>query len=264
MMQSSPEVLLPAHTLHSTALVLDKTKLSEQDLIVTLLLESGEQVRAVARGARKPGSRLAARTELFCEVDVLVRGGKNLATICEAELMHPRTCLGYEVNQMSAAAAIGELARMISYENHTDPYVFAITSTALTCCEKTCDEGALLCLVAAYTFKVMAHLGWYPALEDCVLCEDAHPTIFSASLGGALCESCAKDVADMLEMGQAGLAWIGFFLRARFLEICTAKLTYADAYSMLRCAHLWAATHLDTRLKAFEFLLGSSSFDLKT
>ena len=54
------------------ALVLGRTKLSEQDLILTLLSEEGEQVRAVAKGARKPGGRLASRVELFCESDFLL------------------------------------------------------------------------------------------------------------------------------------------------------------------------------------------------
>ena len=46
--------------------MLGHTKLAEQDLILTLLSETGEQLRAVAKGARKPGGRLAARVELFC------------------------------------------------------------------------------------------------------------------------------------------------------------------------------------------------------
>ena len=57
------------------ALVLDRTKLGEQDLILTCLTDTGEELRAVAKGARRPGGRLAARTELFSEVDMLVAEG---------------------------------------------------------------------------------------------------------------------------------------------------------------------------------------------
>ena len=39
------------------AIVLDRTKLAEQDLILTMLSDSGEERRAVAKGARKPGGR---------------------------------------------------------------------------------------------------------------------------------------------------------------------------------------------------------------
>ena len=47
-------------TYRTRAIVLDKTKLGESDLILELLAENGSLVRAVAKGARKPGSRLAA------------------------------------------------------------------------------------------------------------------------------------------------------------------------------------------------------------
>ncbi|MFR7495204.1 MAG: DNA repair protein RecO [Adlercreutzia sp.] len=45
------------------ALVLRRTKLGESDLILTLLSEDGSQKRAVAKGARRPKSSFAARTE---------------------------------------------------------------------------------------------------------------------------------------------------------------------------------------------------------
>ncbi|WP_179184937.1 DNA repair protein RecO, partial [Collinsella vaginalis] len=53
-----------SRTYRETCIVLDKTKLKETDLILTLLARDGRQIRAVAKGARKPGSRLAARCEL--------------------------------------------------------------------------------------------------------------------------------------------------------------------------------------------------------
>ena len=66
-------------------IVLGRTKLGEADLILTLLAQDGSQVRAVAKGARKPGGRLAARCELFCEGDYLVAHGRNLGIVSQAE-----------------------------------------------------------------------------------------------------------------------------------------------------------------------------------
>ena len=65
-----------SRTYRTKAIVLDKTKLKETaNLILTLVDQTGRQIRAVAKGARKPGSRLAARCELCCEVDLLLRMG---------------------------------------------------------------------------------------------------------------------------------------------------------------------------------------------
>ena len=65
----------PTYSLH--AIVLRKTKLGESDLILTLLAEDGRQVRAVAKGARKPNSAFSSRLEIFAEVEALMASGKN-------------------------------------------------------------------------------------------------------------------------------------------------------------------------------------------
>ena len=64
----------PTYSLH--AIVLRKTKLGESDLILTLLAEDGRQVRAVAKGARKPNSPFSSRLEIFAEVEALMASGR--------------------------------------------------------------------------------------------------------------------------------------------------------------------------------------------
>ena len=66
------------------ALVLRKTKLGETDTIVTLLASDGRQVRAVAKGLRKPGGRFGARLEPFAVADLLLHTGRSLDVITEA------------------------------------------------------------------------------------------------------------------------------------------------------------------------------------
>ena len=70
-----------------TALVLRRTKLGETDVIVTLLAEDGSQVKAVAKGARKPTSSFASRLELYSVAKILVAEGKNLDIVKEVRLL---------------------------------------------------------------------------------------------------------------------------------------------------------------------------------
>ena len=79
------EWVMAADTYSLQALVLRKTKLGETDLIVTLLAQDGRQVRAVAKGARKPNSSFASRLEIFSEVDLLLVCGKSLDIVKEAK-----------------------------------------------------------------------------------------------------------------------------------------------------------------------------------
>ena len=236
--------------------MLDRTKLGEQDLILTLLGQDGRELRAVAKGARKPGGRLAARVELFHETDFLVAAGRSLDVVSEASLVNPHPRLRGEYERVSAASAVAEVARLTSFEDAPDGFLFPICSRALTACEEAADQPHLDLAVAAYVMKVLAHGGWRPELEGCCACGDMAVTYFSSSVGGVLCESCAREVAGAQELSAGLLAWLRSLISCTFDELLAATIDAETAVSLLGIAHSWAATHLDARLRAMEFLAG--------
>ena len=96
---------MAADTYSLQALVLRKTKLGETDLIVTLLAQDGRQVRAVAKGARKPNSSFATRLEIFSEVDLLLVCGKSLDIVKEAKLFNAHIGVREDMEHAAAAAS---------------------------------------------------------------------------------------------------------------------------------------------------------------
>ena len=138
-----------SRTYRTKVLVLDKTKLKETDLILTMLDERGRQVRAVAKGARKPGGRLAARCELFCTVDMLLAHGRSLDVVSQAELMEAPLGATPDYETTCAASAIAEVARVCSFEDAEDPFTFAITQRALALVGSGLDTAHMDLLVAA-------------------------------------------------------------------------------------------------------------------
>ena len=144
-----------SRTYRTKVLVLDKTKLKETDLILTMLDERGRQVRAVAKGARKPGGRLAARCELFCTVDMLLAHGRSLDVVSQAELMEAPLGAAPDYETICAASAIAEVARVCSFEDAEDPFTFAITQRALALVGSGLDT---------------AHIGLYLWRHMCLSC----------------------------------------------------------------------------------------------
>ena len=244
-------------TYRTRAIVLDRTKLAEQDLILTLLAADGRQLRAVAKGARKPGGRLAARVELFCDTDFLLAAGRSLDVVSEASLVEPHAGLRGEYERVAAASAVAEVARLTCYEDAPDPFLYPICSRALGACEEAADRAHLDLVVAAYAMKVLAHGGWRPELTGCCACGDEDLAYFSASAGGALCASCAREVAGAQEAGPSQMAWFRSLLTCTFDELLAAQVDSETALALLGIAHVWAATHLDARLRAMEFMAGA-------
>ena len=244
-------------TYRTRAIVLDRTRLAEQDLILTLLAADGSQLRAVAKGARKPGGRLAARAELFCESDFLLAAGRSLDVVSEAQTVEPHAGLRGDYERVAAASAVAEVARLTCYEDAPDRFLHPICSRALAACEEASDRAHLDLVVAAYVWKVLAHGGWRPELETCCACGDADVTYFSAAAGGVLCESCAREVAGAQEVSAAQLSWLRALLTSTFDDLLAAPIDVATSLFLLGAAQLWAATHLDARLRAMEFCLSA-------
>ncbi|WP_058270416.1 DNA repair protein RecO [Olsenella massiliensis] len=249
---------MPARTFRLGCVVLDRTKLSEQDLILTLLSREGEQVRAVAKGARKPGGRLASRSELFSEVDVLLAKGRGaLSIVSEAALVNPHRAIRGDYGRVCAASAVAELARLTSFEDVRDPYLYGICAKALSAVEGLSSQASLRLLTAAYALKVCAHCGWMPQLASCVACGDPDVSSFSSLAGGALCASCAKDVPGVRLLGAGGLSWVSSLLSLTFDQLLSLDSDDATASLLLEVSHEWASTHLDARLRCLEFMLGA-------
>ena len=235
--------------------MLDRTKLGETDLILTLLADDGRQLRCVAKGARKPGGKLAGKVQLFSECDLLLAKGRSLDVVAEASLLDPHPALRGELERVSAASAVCEVARLCCFEDAEDPFLPAITSRALTACEEARDRSHLDLVDAAFAFKVLAHGGWRPELDGCCACGDPAPSRFSPLAGGLLCESCARDVAGAEPVSPSQVAWLRALLSLTFDDLLSASIDEQAGVWLLSCAHRWAATHLDARLRAMEFAL---------
>ena len=69
-----------------TGMILKQSPAGEYDRRVCILTRERGKISAFARGARKPGSRLAAATNLFAFGTFRLYAGKNSYTVTEAEI----------------------------------------------------------------------------------------------------------------------------------------------------------------------------------
>lgn len=242
-------------TRRTRAIVLDHTKLGETDLILTLLCEDGSRARAVAKGARKPGGRLASRCELFCECDLLLAHGRSLDIVSEASLLEPHVSIRGDIDRLSAASVVCEVAKLTSFEDSTDPWLAPACSRALTACEQASDRAHLDLVVAAYAFKVLSRQGWRPQLDACVACGDEAVEWFSSRAGGMLCSSCAGDVEGAEPVSSTQVSWLRALVPSTFDDLLSCDVDAGTARLLSSLAHSWCATHLDARLRSFEFML---------
>jgi DNA repair protein RecO (recombination protein O) len=241
---------MPSYPLR--ALVLRKTKLGETDLILTLLAADGRQVRAVAKGARKPGSRLGARTEPFTVLDLLLHSGRNLDILTEAETVSSHDGIRSDYDRATAASVVADVLDKISVEGQVEPQLFDMTLVTLDVME-TAPVESLDMLVLAFLLKALAMHGYRPSLDACAACGAAltDDIRFSVEAGGVVCGHCGGGTGGVM-MSPAVRSLLAALLRARMSDVPSLPVgtrERAEAFGIVRS---YVGYHVPARLRALD------------
>lgn len=255
-----------AGTYPADGIVLKRTKLGETDLIVTLLCSTNQQVRAVAKGARKPGSRLAGVVNLGNEVSLLLHRGRSLDVITEGRLTTSRAVLACEVERCVMAEVVLDCASELTAEGECDPRLLPLTGAALDALGSASLERLAL-VGGAYVFKAAAMQGYRPVLDSCVGCGDALEAtqgrvLFSVEEGGVVCGGCAAD-ANGTYVDAALLGWVRILLSMRFSELLALDPFIGESalgLDVLDLARLWLAHYPGVQPRALDFALGAGLY----
>jgi DNA repair protein RecO (recombination protein O) len=172
-----------------TGIVLRTIKLGEADRIVTLVTERRGKVRAVAKGVRKTKSRFGARLEPLTHVALQCYEGRNLDTITQAETLDAFRAVREDLDRLSRASALLEAVDALVQEGDEDHRILQMLLGAL----RTLEAGPAPLVVPAFFWKLLAHVGFRPLLDECAGCGRAGPLVaFDLEVGGVLCRSCAR------------------------------------------------------------------------
>jgi DNA repair protein RecO (recombination protein O) len=277
----------------TTIIVLKKTRLAETDLIITGFSDEGRQTRAVAKGARRPGSKLGVHLELYSVARVLLHKGRTLDIVTEAALLCGNEACRADVVHSAGAAVIVELLDKVSMDGDSEPRLFPLSREALRCVGAVPEEGIAL-IAAATILKVAAQLGFRPSLRECVLCgmpPDASPDAspgrgghgglttegepeaeggeegknvsrklaFSFDQGGVICATCLSEItAEAYRPLDASLiGWAELLITSRFIDLEPYATPAHEplGVALLIFAREWLRSHLIGRLKSLDFLL---------
>lgn len=235
--------------------ILRRVDYGEADRILTVLTREHGKIGVIARGVRKPGSRLAAQTDLFARSRMqLAHGRGELEVLTQAETMGSAAPLA-DARRAACAAVCAELADRVLESSHPDAETYDLVADALSdCTDPTRDPRAALVWL---TRRMIDRLGYAPQLRACASCATQLPedsAWFSAIAGGLLCNRCAPTDLGVVECS------------VRVIKVLRVAATGdADLYRRLRLdepslatleavAERELAQHLDRQLRSLPVL----------
>lgn len=173
--------------------------LSEADKIILMYSKDKGLIRGVAKGIKKPKSKLGGRMEMLVANKLMLNKGGNLDTICQAEALNTFFNLRTDINKLFYAMYCSEIVANFGSEN--DPNSNEIYNLFYTFLEQlshdTTKVGALLSVIR-FQLKIMNITGYSIELNNCVKClcpsgQEEQNLYFSIEQGGILCEKCATE-----------------------------------------------------------------------
>lgn len=242
---------------HATGLVLRRTLLGENDKILTLLTREHGKLRAVAKGARRPGSRLSGVTEPFTVSRFYIASARSLDIVTQCEIIEAFSDLRLDFDRLVRATYVCDLMDAVTHDRDcaASDTLFDVSVAALKLLERS--DAPLDVMVYAFELRVLAAAGYAPALQECVRCgapAGALAAGFSPRLGGVLCATHRFAAEDALPLSREALQLLRTLADAAPEELIGFRAA-GGALSQAAAALRWfVQTRVDRPLKSAEFL----------
>lgn len=189
------------------AIVLSVRNWGEADRIVTLFSKEYGKTEAVAYGARRPRSALAASVQLFTQADITLAEGRRIDTLKQCHIVRPFRLLREDLTRMAYGSFLTEVCEALTIEGEADEELYMRLIALMTMMETR--NPRLTALAGA--LQLLKHGGFGPITERCSACgsEIGADTYFDTALGGVVCERCKQTTSvEVRPSMRAFLTWL--------------------------------------------------------
>ncbi len=173
------------------AIVLSRFDLGEADRVLTLITPGIGKLKAIAKGVRRPTSRLGGSLEPFAELTIALARGRTFDIVTQVSVGHAWLNLRDDLESTATAWYIAELADRSLEERHAAEPLYALLRRAY----ELLDAAMAPARVARwYEMHLLDELGVRPEVDRCVECdrvlESDERFRWVPPLGGVVCERC--------------------------------------------------------------------------
>ena len=174
----------------SEAIVLRRHDVGEANRIITIYTPQRGKFAVIAKGVRKPLSRLGPHLEYFTRVRLMLARGRDLDVVTGAETVEANLGLRSDLDAFGHASHLVELLNRLTEDRQENEAVYRLLARSL---ELLAAGVNPFTVTRHYEMALLTLLGFRPELYRCVGCEtdlQAEPNALSGRLGGMLCPGC--------------------------------------------------------------------------
>ena len=177
-------------TYRTKAVVLKARALGEADRLLTLFTESQGRLSAVARGARKPKSRMGGSLDVLNFVELSLSPGRTFDHLNECVVIDGFKSMKKDLKGIANGVYLAELIDTFGDERTQNVQLLRILVEGLTFLDRSLTSDIL---IRKFEMNLLNICGFAPELANCVSCrQKLSPDgyLFDLTRGGVLCASC--------------------------------------------------------------------------
>jgi DNA repair protein RecO (recombination protein O) len=206
------------------AIVIKKIKLGEADRILTFYTPDSGKLEAVAKGVRRPKSKMAGHLELLTYSQIRLARGRNLDTIIGSQTIDSFMPLKNDLWLTSQGLYAAELVNQFTVAHIANPYLFNLFLETLGRLPETNSTELTL---RYFELHLLEMVGYRPQLQACVACRtELRPVVNSLcpGAGGVLCPDCDLHQATSFPISVDALKVLRLFQRSEFAVVGRLKI----------------------------------------
>jgi DNA repair protein RecO (recombination protein O) len=206
------------------AIIIKKIKLGEADRILTLYTADHGKLEAVAKGVRRPKSKMAGHLELLTYSQIRLARGRNLDTIIGSQTIDAFMPLKNDLWLISYGLYVAELINQFTAVHIENPPLFQLLLETLRNLSQAVNPELTLRYFELHLLEIV---GYRPQLLECVACRtELTPVVntFCSPAGGILCPNCKQTHASGFSISVDSLKVLRLLQRSEFNIVPRLKI----------------------------------------
>jgi DNA repair protein RecO (recombination protein O) len=237
-------------------IVLRSMDLGEADRVLTVLTPRLGKLRVIAKGVRRPRSRIGGALEPFSDVQLVLAVGRTFDVVTSSALEDPHLGLRNDLHSTAAAWYVVELADRFCEGGADAHEAFRLLAQALS----GLDAGAEVSReVVARWFELhlLEAMGFRPELHACLECGasiEPEGNAFAPVGGGVVCPQCRAAVHSARPVSTDALKVMRHLQRSPLVGVLRLRLATAVHREVERLLQATIVAVLERELRSRDFL----------
>ena len=243
-------------SIRTEGIILRRKDFGESDRLLVLFTRKLGRISGIAKGSRKPSSKIAGHLELFMRSSFLISRGRNLHLITQAEVLDPFDKLREDLQGIGQGSYIVELVDSVTFEEGSNLDLYDLLLTTLRALDSGDDPTII---THFFELHLLGLVGFQPEFFICVECGKKiaeQDQYISGELGGVVCPSCERLLSgvNIRPVSARILKYLRHFQRSSLQELMVLKIPPDVRKGLEEVIHYYLTHTLERHLNSPDFI----------